>query len=247
MARGLVIDGAHRVAAARQLGLPRLQAMVFDGSTSDAFVEFVRRNMDHGLVLTLRERKRAALRVLRLHREWSDRRIAELCGISPKTVGRLRADHRVLPREDDPEVDGPVRVGRDERARPARGSVRPRVEAALRDQPTASLREIAGVVGVSPETVRLIRMNFEDLSDAARPAAFAEPPAWRADSALASADESEHFLSWFDGTALTARDLVRAESVPLSRVYELADEARRRADVWLQLARRLEARSAKSS
>ena len=36
----------------------------FEGSRDEAFVEFVRRNVAHGLLLTLRERKRAAVQVL---------------------------------------------------------------------------------------------------------------------------------------------------------------------------------------
>jgi hypothetical protein len=33
--------------------------------------------------------------------------------------------------------------------------------------------------------------------------------------------------------------------VPLSRIYEIADEARRRSDLWMRFARFLEARTAK--
>ena len=61
---GLVIDGAHRVEAARILGLDRIEAWYFDGGPDDALIEFVRRNVHQGLPLTLRERKRAAEHVL---------------------------------------------------------------------------------------------------------------------------------------------------------------------------------------
>jgi ParB-like chromosome segregation protein Spo0J len=242
---GLVVDGAHRVAAARRLGLARLDAVLFDGGEEDAFIEFLRRNVAHGLLLTLQERKQAAVRVLRVHAAWSDRRVAELCGISPKTVGRLRADTKSCPTEEDPQLDMSTRVGRDERARPVRrGSVRSRVMEALRAQPTASLRVIAAEVGVSPETVRLVRMNLAELPTRP-PRAAGSAPAWQGDAALVSAADGDAFLSWFNQTAVTARDLARVKTVPLSRVYELADEARRRADLWLRLARALEARSAK--
>src|SRR5262245_43183298 len=85
-----VIDGVHRVVAARRLGWARVEALFFDGGPDDALIEFVRRNVHHGLPLTLRERKHAAERILGAQPRWSDRRVAELCGISPKTVGRLR-------------------------------------------------------------------------------------------------------------------------------------------------------------
>src|SRR5207244_7336106 len=39
----LVIDGAHRVAAARLLGRKRIETEWFDGGADDALVEFVRR------------------------------------------------------------------------------------------------------------------------------------------------------------------------------------------------------------
>jgi hypothetical protein len=244
---GLVVDGAHRVVAARRLGLARVEAVPFDGTVEDAFVEFVRRNVAHGLLLTLPERKRAATRVLRAHGSWSDRRIAALCGLSPKTVGRLRVDGR-CPTEEDRQWDA-VRVGRDDRARPARrGSVRGRVVEALQAQPTASLRAIAAAVGVSPETVRLVRLNLAEMSvpvEAAMAPTATEPASWRADDALVSSEQGEDFLAWFERTAVAGPDLARAAAVPLSRVYELADVARRRAQTWMQLARLLEARAKK--
>jgi ParB-like chromosome segregation protein Spo0J len=247
----IVIDGAHRVAAARRLGLARIEAMLFDGDAEEAFVEFVRRNVTHGLLLTLAERKRAAQRVLRANPGWSDRRLAEVCGLSPKTIGRLRLDRTGCPTEDDARLDATVRIGRDDRARPlARASVRARVVDALREQPTASLRAIAAVVGVSPETVRLVRMNLGRELEAAAAAeaelAGYEPndEVWRADEALASSDHGEDFLAWFERTALGASDVTRIDMVPLSRIYEIADEARRRSQMWLHFARALEARAA---
>jgi ParB-like chromosome segregation protein Spo0J len=244
----LVVDGAHRVAAARRLGLARLEAVLFDGSRDDVFIEFVRRNITHGLLLTLAERKRAAIRVLRVHPRWSDRRVAELCGLSPKTVGRIRVGAADCPNEESLQLDSDVRVGRDDRVRPVnRGSIRVRVVEALRAQPNASLRTIAALVGVSPETVRLVRMNLAERSAPVE----AEPPAdassdWRADAALSSCEQAEEFLAWFEQTAVTEHEITRAGAVPLSRVYELADEARRRSEIWLQLARALEARAAKA-
>jgi ParB-like chromosome segregation protein Spo0J len=244
-----VIDGAHRVAAARRLGMARLPAELFHGHADEAFIEFVRRNVAQGLALTLTERKRAAEQVLHVHPLWSDRRIAELCALSPKTVGRLRR-HVVCPSEDGPHSDGGLRQGRDGRLRPARpGSARARVIEALRSQPDASLRTVAAAASVSPETVRLVRL---DLSHAAAPAEAPPEPvvdepdrdasAWREDGALASTERGEDFLGWFERTLVEDADLDRAPEVPLGRVYVIADEARRRSDTWLQLARALEAR-----
>ena len=243
---GLVIDGAHRVIAARRLGWARLDAVLFEGGSEEAFIEFVRRNVTHGLLLTLRERKRAAVRVLGSHREWSDRRVAEVCGISPKTVGRLRLDMG-CPTEEDAQLDGGSRVGRDDRRRPVqRWSARARVVEALRTQPSGSLRAVAATAGVSPETVRLVRMNSTQAPQPADTMAETAPGdesvAWRADAALASCDAGE-FLSWFERTQITDADMARVHAVPLSRVYGLAKEARRRSEGWLHLARALDART----
>jgi hypothetical protein len=230
-----VVDGAHRVAAARRLGLARLEAERFDGSPAEAFVEFVRRNVAHGLVLTLTERKLAAERVLRDHPLWSDRRVAEVCALSPKTVARLRC-----PSADHPQSDGAMREGRDHRLRPvARGSARARVLEALQEHPDASLRTVAAAAGVSPETVRLVRLNLAQEPEPTE-------PAWEADAALASSDHGEDFVAWFERTAVAEPDLEWVDTVPLGRVYVVADEASRRSETWLRLARALEARPARA-
>ena len=75
-----VVDGHHRIAAARQLGLRELCVTWFDGSAEDAYLEFVRCNVGHGLPLTLAERRHAARQMLRSHAERSDRAIASVCG-----------------------------------------------------------------------------------------------------------------------------------------------------------------------
>ena len=254
---GLVIDGAHRVEAARVLGLDRVEAWYFDGEPDDALIEFVRRNVHQGLPLTLRERKRAAEHVLAAHPEWSDRRIAELCAISPKTVGRLRAKKTVRPTGGILQLDARTRIGRDNKWRPVHSaSVRSRVAEALKEHPGASLRTVAKAVGVSPETVRIVRMNMET---ARAPDAVVEPsyvaPAprrpeesvsWDKDLALVSSEDGEDFVVWFDRTTLTNEECWRfLDSVPLSRIYEIADEARRRSEVWTQFAKSLDMRWSK--
>jgi ParB-like chromosome segregation protein Spo0J len=248
---GLVIDGAHRVEAARVLGLTRIDVCYFDGGPDDALIEFVRRNVHQGLPLTLRERKRAAEHVLLAHPEWSDRRIAELCAISPKTVGRLRTDEAGSPTEGDIQLDRRTRVGRDNKWRPVHNaSVRSRVAEAVRESPDASLRSIARSVGVSPETVRIVRMNTVAVSAppvvespqapaTKKPAEKSSP--WKRDLALISSDDGEDFVVWFDRTTVAEDECWRyLDVVPMSRIYEVADEARRRSDVWLQFAKSLD-------
>jgi ParB-like chromosome segregation protein Spo0J len=251
----LVVDGMHRVAAARLLGLRWIEADWFDGDPDEALLEFVRRNSNHGLPLTLRERKRVASRLLCTHADWSDRRLAEVCAISPKTVASLRTTAVSCPSERPPQLDSGLRVGRDDRARPVnRAAMRLRVVEAIKAQPGASLRSVAAVAGVSPETVRLVRMSLSSVpDDESLPSAVervlgpatTESAVWEGDAALVSCDEGD-FVAWFDQTSISEHDSVaRAQTLPLGRVYEVADEARRRSDLWMRFARRVEARATK--
>jgi ParB-like chromosome segregation protein Spo0J len=259
----LVIDGQHRVAAAKQLGLHELAATWFDGSPEDAFVEFVRRNVNHGLPLTLADRRRAARQIVDIRPDLSDRGIAAVCGLSPRTVARLREDARArAPRANGTRYSS-GRVGRDGRVRPIDPvATRARIAEELDRRPDASLRAIAGVVGASPETVRSVR-NEMRAAAAPAPHAVAPEPAptanvldvlararkgpvgvdCRDDRAFTDRDGGQEFVEWFDGTAVELGDLWRyVDAVPLSRVYVIADEARRRAEFWAQFAMAVEGR-----
>jgi len=85
-----IIDGVHRVQAAILRGQKEIDAEFVDGSSEDAFVLAVRVNVDHGLPLSLADRKAAAERILDTHPDWSDRAIAAAVGLSHKTVGAIR-------------------------------------------------------------------------------------------------------------------------------------------------------------
>jgi hypothetical protein len=153
----LVIDGVHRVEAARRLGYLSVPAVRFIGTGDEAFIESVRRNVTHGLPLTVGDRRRAALRVLARNPEWSDRRIASLCGLSGKTIARLR--RQGLDR-GDVVVPMERRIGRDGKFRPVRSKeIHDRIRSALDDHPGGSLRFIAAIAGASPETVRSVRRS----------------------------------------------------------------------------------------
>lgn len=86
-----VIDGMHRFRAAAARGDSDIEVRFFDGEEEDAFVLAVRSNVTHGLPLSRSDRARAVLRILASHPNWSDRMIAASAGVSPKTVGVIRA------------------------------------------------------------------------------------------------------------------------------------------------------------
>lgn len=261
----LVVDGRHRLEAARRLGRHGVVASRFSGSIEEAFIEAVRRNVSHGLPLSVGDRRRAARRVLARTPEWSDRRIASICGLSDKTVGRLRRTAT----GDIVAVDR--RVGRDGKVRPVQpGEVRERVKQALSDNPGGSLRAIAAVAGASPETVRSVRARLRagerhpEHSEPSRSSLTRDTPTlsvlsvpsqlqeraevdrpcrdWWADLALTTCHDGDRFVHWFTSTDVTGEWHDFVWTVPLGRVYDVVDEARRRAATWASFASLLESR-----
>jgi DNA-binding CsgD family transcriptional regulator len=250
-----VIDGRHRLIAARRLGHTTIEVVFFDGPDEDAFLEAVLLNVRQGLPLTLRERECAALRVLESHGDWSDRRIAEICALSPGTVKVLRGPS-TRPSADSHQLD--VRTGRDGRSRPVDpGNTRLRIREVLRTRPDASLRELARAAACSPETVRAVRSSLlateesngqwsslsvgSAISYGNGTLAVEQLPA---DAALTASEDGATFVAWFAQTNISDDDVCKhLFAIPLSRVYEIADEAQRRAKVWTAFARKLEART----
>jgi hypothetical protein len=149
--------------------MQRPQRAVVDGSDDDEFVAAIRTTTEHGLPLPLADRKAAASRILGGRPEWSDRSVAAIVGLSPKTVGALR---RTL---EGGQVD--VRIGRDGRARPVdAASGRARVRQILAVNPTASLRTVSASAGVSVATVRSVRDQERNNPSAGQPAVRTTPP-----------------------------------------------------------------------
>ncbi len=150
-----VVDGMHRLLAAKARGEERIWAHLWAGDAANAFVMAVRANVTHGLPLSLADRRSAAERIVRSHPHWSDRMIAAGSGLSPKTVASVRA----CLSEEDQHLD--TRVGRDGRARPIDMAQR-RADAArlITQNPDLSLRAVAKQVGIAPETVRQVRAKL---------------------------------------------------------------------------------------
>ncbi len=241
-----IVDGHYRYFAARSLGWDRLDCVIFDGDEIEAFFEAVRLNIRCGLPLTLKERKAAARRIMELRWDWSDRKIAKLCGLSHETVGRLRPGPGQA--ADSCHIRG-WRVAPPSRSAAA-AATRARVANLIVTHQEASLRELARLAGTSHETVRSVRRQLAEqrspLVLRGPPESFAEVQkplkSLTRDRAFSSTAVGEHFAEWFDRTAITVDWMNLVNVVPLSRIYEVADEARRRALAWTDFASALTSR-----
>jgi len=151
-----VIDGMHRLRAAEQRGQTEIEVRFFEGSEADAFVLAVRSNIAHGLPLSLADRRAAALRIIESNPRWSDRLIADRSGLAAKTVAAMRRGHSDAGAQQIPRPD--ARVGRDGRVRPVHSTAgRQLASELMTDNPNLSLRQVAQVAGISPETARDVR------------------------------------------------------------------------------------------
>ncbi len=107
--RWLLADGFHRHAAAVRIGRKTLPAEVRQGTFAEALDFVASVNLFHGLPLTRIERRRAVEIKLRLHHDWSDRRLAEELGVGRDLVAKTRrglVDSGQVP-------NNPERVGAD--------------------------------------------------------------------------------------------------------------------------------------
>jgi ParB-like nuclease domain len=164
-----VLDGVHRLRAAERRGQKEIEVRFFDGDEADAFVIAVRSNIAHGLPLSLADRKAAATRIITSHPHWSDRLIASVTGLAPVTIAERRQKLYAGP------VSADIRIGRDGRSRPTNGAERRNIASKLlTDDPSQSLRTVAKIAGISPETVRDVRDRLRPHSENSIPAEQAE-------------------------------------------------------------------------
>jgi ParB-like nuclease family protein len=159
-----VLDGLHRLRAAKFRGHSEIEVQFFDGDDADAFVVAVRSNIAHGLPLSLADRKAAATRIITSHPQWSDRLIASVTGLAAGTIAELRR------KSEDEVPSADIRIGLDGRARPVNSAERRRTASELLiDDPSLSLRQVARIAGISPETARDVRSRLHDGSESIPP------------------------------------------------------------------------------
>ncbi len=257
-----VVDGAHRLRAARLKGWTHIAVQYFDGGAAEAFLLAVKRNAKHGLPLSRSDRNAAALRIIRSHSEWSDRMIATVAGLSPKTVSSLRR------RSTDALPQLNVRIGLDGKSRVVDTAERRRLAGEyVLAHPDASLRDIAKESGLSMATVRDVRERIQNGTSPLLPARRGtareplEPSSGEADNiaSLAMAktlltlkrdpsvrqtDHGRFLLRLLDTNAVAGNrwsELV--DQIPPHRVRQVASAARECAATWQQAAQQLEERA----
>lgn len=250
-----VIDGVHRVRAAILLRRTEIEAEFFEGSEAEAFVLAVRLNTMHGLPLTLADRRAAAERIIAATPEWSDRVVGGTTGLSPRTVATIRA------RSNPGIAQSNTRIGADGRVRPISPAAgRIRASRFVRDNPDASLRQIAKEAGISLSTARDVRMRLnrgedpvarrkpagpavvaaeEDSSRLARIGAIVQ--SMNSDPSLRLTSSGRTLLRWIHLQAGALHSLYGAiDGLPAHCSDPVAKLAQYYAEAWKEINRRLE-------
>lgn len=262
-----VIDGMHRLGAARLRGDSMIRVQFFERSEREAFVLSVKMNIAHGRPLSLADRARAAERIIESYPHWSDRAIAASAGLSARSVADIRARMGTAAGE---EIT--ARVGRDGKVRPLdHVGGRLRALEALKERPDASLREIAKIAGVSPATALDVRNR---MNRGEEPAPSPADPARRPvngqtnghrydepnrdvnallkgltnDPSLRFSESGRHLLRWILSRSVADGEWrTHVDEIPPHCAYIVANIARQVAGQWLELACEVEQLSAETS
>ncbi|CAL9677285.1 Transcriptional regulator NovG [Streptomyces sp. enrichment culture] len=260
-----VIDGVHRLRAVENSGATHISAVLFNGDEREAFVLAVKLNSNHGLPLSLADRKAAARHMLADFPEWSNRRLAGVVGLSDKTIAALR-------RRSGAELPHPtaVRLGRDGVAYPlAAGEGRSRALTYLAAHPDASAQEVARAAHISLTTAKDARKRARAVQEgpqaaepdagpvpeaaAGRPAIVKRPRPHpvcadpsravrrlRADPSLRFTEVGRKLLRTLDPSAPQPHDwAAMANSLPIHCAPLIAELARHHAESWRLLAESL--------
>jgi ParB-like chromosome segregation protein Spo0J len=155
-----IIDGMHRLAAARLRQQQHISARLIDCTDAEALVLAIKANIQHGLPLTRADRISGAKRVLAAHPDWSDRAVAEIAGLGGRTIAVLRN------RSSSEDMQPDKRLGRDGKRRPmVAADGRRRAVDYIQAHPEAPLREVAREVDVSLGTVHDVRERLRRGTD----------------------------------------------------------------------------------
>jgi ParB-like chromosome segregation protein Spo0J len=135
--RLLIADGFHRHAAAIMMGKRTMPAEVRVGTFTEALDFVASVNLFHGLPLTRAERRRAVEVKLKLHHDWSDRRMAQELAVSRELVLKIRK--QLI--ESNQIPNNPGRVGADGKLYTSAGLPKDKNERLPRDNESAGADE----------------------------------------------------------------------------------------------------------
>ncbi|TMR97082.1 ParB/RepB/Spo0J family partition protein [Nonomuraea basaltis] len=252
-----VIDGMHRLTAARLLGRSDIEVQFFHGDPDEAFRFGVQANVSHGLPLCLADRKAAAARIIWSHPHLSDRAIALSAGLAAATVASMR-------KQNDRFGEATARTGADGKVRPL-NAAKGRLVASevLAEHPDATLREIAQAAGISIATAQDVRRRVlagedpvperlrsaeEDVSQhkasANGPAGTAERidltrviDILRRDPSLRYSESGRMLLRWLDSRTVTTTQWAEvADNIPPHCLASISKVARECARTWSEIA-----------
>lgn len=254
-----VIDGMHRLRAARLAGAATIRAELIEVDERTAFLIAVKANTRYGLPLSLADREAAAERIVSWYPHWSDRAIAVIAGLAPATVGAIRARSTVQPAQLN---IGPAntRLGRDGRVRPVSAlDGRRRASEIIAARPDAPLREVARQAGISLGTAHNVRERLRRGQDCVPDGARAggrrrrrgEPLPWPTarerlvrDPALRYGEAGRLLVRWLDARAIGVgdwRDVI--DAIPAHWAETIINVAHSCGNEWHELATALEQRN----
>ncbi len=264
-----VIDGMHRLKAAKARGDREIAVEFFDGTEDDAFLRAVCENVVHGLPLSRIDREAAVRRIMSSHAGLSDRAIARMVALSPSTVAAIRR------RSSDGSAQSNSRLGMDGRTRPVDAvEGRLRTSRLIAQRPDASLRAIARDAKVSLGTAHDVRKRMDRGEDPvparlrSEPTGSAEPtdssvlvPAPRAegtiggglpsssivdslrrDPALRVSETGRMLLQWLGVCALPQHREQVVDAIPEHCVESVLELASTCAENWMRLRQDLQRR-----
>ena len=244
-----IIDGLHRVVAAKLRGERQIRARIVDCTDQEALLIAIRSNILHGLPLSRPDRISAAQRIRAARPDWSDQTIATITGLGAETI-------RSLPGQAAGQAPfNGKRLGRDgQRRSPAALEGRRRAAGYLCANPDAPIRQVAREADVSVGTARNVRAAMprgqgEVIPPTASPPTAAalrdtQAPSWPAlrgklssDPALRYTDDGRAFLRWLALHAMLEEEWLEfIDVIPLHwmrDVSQLADDMSRQ---WRQFA-----------
>lgn len=257
-----VIDGMHRLRAARTRGRSTITAELFRGSEEAAFIRAVRANVSHGLLLTPSDRRAAAARIIQSDPGRSDRWIAESTRISARSVASIRR------RLAGDGASGRIRTGRDGRFRPAGGgSGREFAAELLAGNQNMTVRKLAEAAGISVGTAHDVRErvrrgehpvpaglrarigardgSIKRGTPSTGPVEALESALrrLRSDPSVRYSEVGRNLLRWIESRSVTLETgMALLDAAPSHCAPLLATIARQVAQTWLELASEIERR-----